>query len=183
MKALLVVDMQVGLWRQDPVAVDVDGIVDRINELISSFRESGNCVVFIQHDGPQGSDFEPETDGWCLLPELRREGDDLVVRKTICDAFYESELDARLRERGVDEVVVVGWATDHCVDTTIRAAISHNYAVVAVADAHTVARRPHADADLLIAHHNATWKTLLTPSVAVRVVSTGEFVAGLEASG
>lgn len=183
MKALLIVDMQAGLWRQSPVAVNVNAVVDRINQLSTTFRASGNCVVFIQHDGPPGSEFEPHSEGWALLSELKRTDDDWVVRKTICDAFYQSELDARLRERGVDEVVVVGWATDHCVDTTIRAAISHDYKVLAVGDAHTLAPRAHADAAPLIAHHNATWKTLLTPSAPVRVLSTAEIIEDLAAAG
>ena len=39
-------------------------------------------MVFVQHDGQPGDDFEPHTPGWNLLGSLERKAEDLTVRKT-----------------------------------------------------------------------------------------------------
>jgi nicotinamidase-related amidase len=44
-------------------------------------------------------------------------------------------LDAQLRARGIDTLVVVGFTTDCCVDCTVRDAFHHDYNVFVVADA------------------------------------------------
>jgi nicotinamidase-related amidase len=53
-------------------------------------------------------------------------------------------------------------ATDSCVDSTIRSAISNDYDVVVVADGHTVSDRPHMDAAAVIRHHHCVWSQLIT---------------------
>lgn len=74
-----------------------------------------------------------------------------------------------------DRVIVTGWATDQCVDSTVRSAISRDYHVVAVRDGHTVSDRPHLAAPEVIRHHNWVWSDLLT-NRSVRVVTTAELL-------
>ena len=100
--ALLVIDMQVGLFVPDTPRYDADGVVARINTLGGAVREAGGAVVFIQHDGPSGDTFEPGSEGWRLLPSLDRRPGDPVVHKRACDAFYETDLEDTLRARGDD---------------------------------------------------------------------------------
>ena len=45
-----------------------------------------------------------------------------------------------------DRLLVTGWATDICVDATVRAAVELGHKVVVAADAHTVSDRPGLDA-------------------------------------
>ena len=52
--ALLVIDMQVGLFGADTPRHDTEGTVGRINELARAVRRAGGVVVFVQHDGPPG---------------------------------------------------------------------------------------------------------------------------------
>ena len=72
MDALLIVDMQVGLLSGDPKH-DLPGVIDRINRLAAHVRTQSGMVIFIQHCGDAGDDFEPQTPGWELLPELIRD--------------------------------------------------------------------------------------------------------------
>jgi nicotinamidase-related amidase len=178
--ALLIIDMQVGLFTPETPRHDAEGVIARINAIASALRRSGGTVVFIQHDGPKGDTFEPGKPGWQLLSALERESDDLVVHKTACDSFYDTDLSAVLSRQGVRRLLVTGCATDFCVDTTVRAAMSREYEVVVVADAHTTANRPHIDALSLIRHHNWLWPDLIHPKVRVQVVAADELVAGLE---
>jgi nicotinamidase-related amidase len=180
--ALLIIDMQAGLFTPETPRHDADGVVARINAVARALRQSGGTVVFIQHDGSKGDTFEPGTPGWQLLSSLERESGDVLVHKTACDSFYGTDLAAVLSGRGVRRLLVTGCATDFCVDTTVRAAMSREYQVVVVADAHTTADRPHVDAVSLIRHHNWLWPDLIHPKVRVEVLETAEVVAGIQRS-
>lgn len=83
---------------------------------------------------------------------------------------------AILAKMAPDRVLVTGWATDFCVDATVRAAVSHNYNVLVVTDGHTLSDRPHLDARAIIAHHNWVWSNLITQS-SIRLVSTNELLS------
>jgi nicotinamidase-related amidase len=174
MDVIIVVDMQVGL-RKGPQKYDLPGVIDRINSLTNAARERSGKVVWIRHCGTPGDDFAPNTPGWEFLPELDRRPDDVVVEKTLNDPFVETDLQAILQRIQADRVVVVGWATDFCVDSTVRSAVSHNYDVVVVSDGHTLNDRPHLDAPAVIGHHNWVWSGLITKR-SIRVVSTAQLL-------
>ena len=72
-------------------------------------------------------------------------------------------------------MLVCGWATDFCVDSTIRSAVSHDYNVVVVSDAHTLNDRPHLDAVSVIRHHNWVWSDLIT-NRSIKVATTAELI-------
>ena len=174
MDALLVVDMQVGLLKGDPKH-DLAGVVER-NRLSRWVRDHNGTVIFIGHCGPKGDDFEPGTPGWAFLPELHRDPADLVVRKTLNDPFAGTELSARLSGIAPDRVLVTGWATDLCVDATIRSAVSNHHNVVVVTDGHTLSDRPHLDAASVIGHHHWIWSELITQR-SIRLARTDELLS------
>jgi nicotinamidase-related amidase len=171
MKALLVVDMQNGCFAGEPPRHDVHGTVRRINALARAIRPMG-AVVFIQHTTVSDG-YSRGSDAWRLLPSLDRDARDVIMEKTACDSFLETELDAFLRKRGVTELVIVGSATDFCVDTTVRAAAARGFHVTVPSDGHTTRDRPHLSAKQVITHHNYMWTDLLLPrQQKVRVMTT-----------
>lgn len=161
MDALIVVDMQVGLLNGKPKH-DLHGVIERIHRLAAKVRERSGVVIFVQHCSGAEDDFVPGTPGWALLPELHRAAADIVVRKSLNDPFAGTDLAARLQAIAPDRVLVAGWATDFCVDATVRSAVSHHYDVVVVTDGHTLNDRPHLDAVSVIRHHNWIWSHLIT---------------------
>jgi nicotinamidase-related amidase len=177
MTALLVIDMQVGLFTQDTPRHDAEGVIRRINTLGTVVRLGGGLVIFVQHDGPKGDIFEPGSDGWQLLPSLERHQEDAIVHKRACDAFYETDLANVLHQHGSRQLIVTGCATDFCVDTTVRAAASLDYEVVVVEDGHTTADRPHVDAVSAIRHHNWLWQNLIHPKRQIKVLPAASVVA------
>ena len=178
MIALLVIDMQVGLFEGDPPRQDADGVIRRIKEIAEVVRVIGGIVIFIQHEDNGG--LKQGTEGWEILPVLEQKDTDLLVRKQACDSFYETELPDLLAQHGAQQIIVTGCATDFCVDTTIRAAASRNYEVVVVADAHTTRDRPHLDAGTIINHHNWMWKNLILPRRKVKVMPATNVVKWLQ---
>lgn len=172
--AIVVVDMQVGLLDGAP-KLDLQGVIRRINLLTEAVRRKSGAVIWIRHCGRAGDGFERHAEGWSFLPELSVHLDDLVIEKTLNDPFVGTSLRAALDGLAPDRVIVAGWATDSCVDSTVRSAISNDYHVVVASDAHTVGDRPHLDAAGVIRHHHWVWSDLLT-NRSVRIVPTAELI-------
>jgi len=55
MKALLIIDMQKISFTPDTPRLGAEGVIERINRLSDYFRNSGDLVIFIQHDGTEES--------------------------------------------------------------------------------------------------------------------------------
>jgi len=127
-------------------------------------------VIFIQHDGNADEGLLPFSKGWELLPSLKMDKSDITIRKTICDSFYKTELKATLDSLKVERLIITGWATDFCVDTTIRASVSHGYKVIVPSNCHSVGDRPHLKAEQVIEHHNWVWDNLIVPEGKVQVL-------------
>ena len=174
MDAIVVIDMQVGLLNDLPKH-DLKGVVERINLLTAMVRQRAGTVIWIRHCGKAGDGFERHTGGWSFLLELNRHRDDIEIEKTLNDPFVGTSLHETLARRAPDRVLIAGWATDSCVDLTIRSAISHDYHVVVVSDGHTVSDRPHLDAATVIRHHHWVWGDLLT-NRSVRIVTTRQLI-------
>jgi nicotinamidase-related amidase len=146
MKALLVIDMQKGSFKPYTYRHDTLGKVERINALTTFFRKNNYPVIFIQHDGSIENWLIPGTEDWEMLPELIHQPEDICVSKTANDSFYNSTLQDVLTSLNISELYITGCATDFCVDSTVKAALSRDYKVIIVEDAHTTASRPFADA-------------------------------------
>jgi nicotinamidase-related amidase len=175
-QALLIIDVQSALFQGPPVPHDAVNVLARINNLAARARAVGVPVLFVQHDGTQEDGLQPDSPGWHLHPALVRETRDLLVRKTACDAFFQSPLSKTLDQVGAQELIVAGYATEFCVDTTIRRAASQGFRVIVVSDAHTTKDRPVLPAVQIIAHHNWVLSNLIQPENPIRVLPTEEIV-------
>ena len=174
MDALIVVDMQVGLLNGEPKH-DLRGVIERINQLAAKVRERSGVVIFVQHCSGAEDDFVPGTPGWTLLPELDRAAADIVIRKTMNDPFVGTDLATRLNEIAPERIFITGWATDLCVDATVRSSVSNHHNVVVVTDAHTLNDRPHLEAASVIRHHHWVWSNLIKQR-SVRLARTVELL-------
>jgi nicotinamidase-related amidase len=122
--ALIVVDMQVRPLNGSPKH-DLQGVIQRINLLTAMVRKQSGKVIWVRHCGKTGDGFERGTAGWSFLPELSRHEDDVVVEKSLNDPFARTSLQETLERIAPDRVLVSGWATDSCVDSTVRSADDH----------------------------------------------------------
>lgn len=176
MKALLIIDMQKGSFRPYTLRHDTLAIIGRINRMTAAFREHHYPVIFIQHDGTKENTFLPGSDDWQLLPEMTTAASDIFVGKTANDAFYNSDLQQVLSEHAIHELYITGCATDFCVDTTIKSALSKDYKITVAADGHTTASRPFADAVTLIHHYNWMWNDMTPTAHKIEVMDTNELM-------
>ncbi len=140
--ALLVIDMQLGFgpaywayWggpggtRNNPDAESV------VAELQRAWRASGRPVIHVQHDSVNpASPLRPGQAGHPLHPSLLPLADEPVYHKTVNSAFIGTTLEADLRGRGIDTLVIAGIQTNHCVSTTARMAGNLGFTTYVVAD-------------------------------------------------
>ncbi|MFF0434496.1 isochorismatase family protein [Streptomyces sp. NPDC004327] len=170
--AVLVIDMQNALAE---IAHRADDTVAVIAGLCARARAAGLPVITVQH---HGGGLEPGTPGWRIVPELAPADGESVIAKTSADSFLDTGLDAALRALGATELVVTGFATEICVDTTARQALSRGYDLVLVADGHTTSVRggegPYAAPDASVAHHNEIFRNLDFPGRSVRVLPAAD---------
>jgi nicotinamidase-related amidase len=170
--AMIVIDLQAGSFGAAcPPRHDADAIFRRLNVLARRVRSDGGLVIWVHHDGPPGDALEPGTDGWNILPALEQSAEDATVRKTACDSFLGTNLEALLRAIRPERVIIAGWATDFCVDTTVRSCTARGFKTWVVSDGHTVSDRPHLPATKIIQHHHHIWSNLIAPGGPVTVAS------------
>jgi ureidoacrylate peracid hydrolase len=157
--ALVVVDMQnhfvaPGFPAEVPLSRE---IVPNINRLAQAMRAAGGTVVWIQTTAAGGleqwsnyhrhmltperrqkrlASLDEAADGFKLYPALDVLPDDLRVRKIKYSAFIagSSDIDAQLKSRGIDSVLITGTATNVCCESSARDAMMLDYRVTMLSD-------------------------------------------------
>ncbi len=153
--ALLVVDVQNGLFRTDPPLHERERFLANVCTLIESARASAVPVVYLRHE-TVGGELAKGTPGWGIHPAVAPQSGDIVVDKRQNDGFHATSLHEELQRMGTLHLVVAGVQTEFCVDTTCRRAFSLGYQVTLVGDAHTTFDTEVLAAAQIIAHHNRT---------------------------
>jgi nicotinamidase-related amidase len=152
--ALMVVDVQQGMFSLPAPLHRGEEVVRCIAGLLGRARAEGVPVVHIQHDGGPGHVLAKGSPGWPHHPMVAPRAGEMVVEKRHSSAFHDTDLHRRLGDAGVDRLVAAGMQTEMCVDSACRGGAAVGYRVVLVADGHTTYDTPVIAADLIIAHHN-----------------------------
>jgi ureidoacrylate peracid hydrolase len=157
--ALVVVDMQnyfvaEGFPLEVPVARQ---IVPNINRLARALRAAGGTVVWVQTTSAGAlkhwanhhnrmltteksktrmEQLEEASAGFALYPALEALPSDLRVKKGKYSAFIQgsSDIEASLRSRGIESLLITGTVTNVCCESTARDAMMLDYRVIMVAD-------------------------------------------------
>jgi len=133
--ALLVVDVQQGLFEKATPIYRAEELLENITSLIDQAHSTNTPVFYIQHSDSRslvrGS---PE---WQLHSRLQPLSTDNIVHKKSGNAFEETTLDGSLRAKNITTVVVTGLVTHGCVRATCIGALKSGYKVILVKDAHS----------------------------------------------
>lgn len=176
--ALLIIDVQRALFDDAPRPFEADQVVARINALADRARHAGIPVVFVQHETKAGN-LRFGSDGWQLERGLLLEDGDTVLRKTTPDSFLRTELSSLLELWEVEQLVICGYASEFCVDTTTRRAAALGFPVTLVSDAHTTHDKAHASAAEIRRHHNMTLPDISSFGVAIQALPSAQVVFAL----
>lgn len=147
--ALLVIDVQSGLFREKAPIFKADQLLKNIMLLIDNARVKRIPVIFVQHANRvllvEG------TDNWKLHHLLQPLEGDIRIRKNHASAFKETNLKAELEERHIRKLIAVGLTSHGCVKATCQDAKKEGYEVILVKDAHS---NFHPEAGRLIEEWN-----------------------------
>lgn len=136
-RALLVIDVQNEYFTGKlPVTHPADSLAN-ILRAMDAAQGARVPVVLIQHAAPQPDSavFRRGSKEWELLPEVAARPHDALIHKNLPGSFTGTELEGWLRARGVDTVVIAGYMTQMCCDTTARQAVHLGLQVEFLSDA------------------------------------------------
>jgi nicotinamidase-related amidase len=169
--ALLVIDVQVGMFAEDDPVYQGDALLANISSLLEKARQADIPIIYIQHGSERkGHPLELGTPGWQIHPAITPHEGDAIIQKRMPDSFYETNLQQELEACGIKKLVITGIQTELCVDTTCKRACSLDYDVTLVADAHSTWDREQLCAPQIIAHHNSLlgdWFATVKPASEV----------------
>lgn len=89
----------------------------------------------IGSEGPLGKFLVRGEQGWDIIEPLKPLAGEVVVDKPGNSAFYATDFDKILRNRGIKHLVLCGVTTDVCVHSTMRDANERGYDCVLIEDA------------------------------------------------
>ncbi|KMZ11743.1 Isochorismatase [Candidatus Burkholderia humilis] len=153
---VIVIDVQQMFFDGPTRAHCADEVIDGINRLTAA-REANAPVFIVQHESPADGPLARESAAWQLPAALNREASDTSIYKTVGDSFQNTLLHENLRERGIESVVLCGYATEFCVNATARRAEWLDLKTVIASDLHMTAGKPHLSADKIVEHQNFVW--------------------------
>ncbi len=193
--ALLVVDLQNdftqpwGSVYREPTGE----MMDRVSKSIDRMRELGVLIVIVYSGGPAEArkatgEFHPSrthrADGVrrCLIEgtpgceideriHIDRERD-LLWHKSAPSAFFQNDLDRRLRALGVENVLVCGVKTNVCCRATVNDAYSHGFTTFAVSDL-LATNTPELNA-FFVEDMAKYFATAVTSQEAIRLLEEGK---------
>lgn len=122
------------------------GAIPKMQKLIAEARRTGMSVVMIQHlkrpetEPPTGQVMHrvmfmlEGTPGADFIDELKPTPEDHVVQKRRASAFYQTDLELRLRCAGVKTLIVIGSQSEVGILSTVTYARDRDFDVVVVRD-------------------------------------------------
>lgn len=157
--ALVVIDMQ-NVFCADGAAVEVATareIVPNINRLAQATRAAGGLVVWVQMTVAKREEWalvldnllspaqaervldsiKPGSEGHALWPAMETDPADLTIYKNRYSAFLPSSstIAQELRQRGIENVIIVGTLTNVCCESSARDAAMQDFKTFMISDA------------------------------------------------
>lgn len=113
----------------------VQAALDETAALLDRARSAGIPVIHIQHDDGPGSLYDIAGHSGAIVDRVAPRDGEPVVVKNFPNSFVETDLDTRLKAVSAQNLVIAGFMTHMCVNSTARGAFNLGYAPTVVAAA------------------------------------------------
>ena len=145
--ALIMIDCQNTYTRGPMELVGVQAALDQAAELLDRARSAGIPIVHIQHDDGEGGLYDVRGESGAIVERVApREGEQIVI-KNYPNAFVGTDLQERLTG-GPQNLLLAGFMTHMCVNSTARGAFNLGYAPTVVASATATRSLPGIGGDV-----------------------------------
>lgn len=136
-RALLVIDVQNEYFTGKlPVSYPKDSL-SKILNVMDAASENNIMIILIQHTAAQkgASTFVKGSNEWELHDQIKSKRHDYLIGKNLPGSFTNTNLESILRDNKVDTVVICGYMSQMCCDTTSRQATHLGFSVEFLSDA------------------------------------------------
>lgn len=139
--ALLLIDVQRGVnqlehWGGPRGRRNNPDAEDKMRALLAAFRAAGLKVIYTRHDSREAaSPLKLSMPTGAMIEGFTAGEDEIVIRKDVNSGFIGTDLELRLREHGITRLVIAGFFTNFCVETTTRMAGNLGYDTYLAQDA------------------------------------------------
>lgn len=145
--ALVLIDCQNTYTSGVMELAGVQAALDEAATLLDRARSVGIPVIHIQHDDGPGSLYDVSGHSGAIVDQVAPRAGEPVVVKNYPNSFVGTDLDARLKAVGAQNLVIAGFITHMCVNSTARGAFNLGYAPAVVASATATRTLPGFDGD------------------------------------
>jgi nicotinamidase-related amidase len=142
---LIMIDCQ-NTYTRGPLELDgVQAALDQAEELLDRARSAGIPIVHIQHDAGPGSPYDVREEIGAIVDRVAPRTGEQTIVKNYPNSFTGTELDSVLKQQPERALVLAGFMTHMCVNSTARGAFSLGYAPTVVASATATRNLPGTD--------------------------------------
>lgn len=133
--ALIMIDCQ-NTYREGVMQLEgVEPALKQAGQLLQLARDNAIPVFHIQHDGGEGSPYDLKTELGAIATEVSPVDGEHVIVKNFPNAFVQTPLDEALRSRGISNIILAGFMTHMCVNSTAHGGFNLGYSPTVVASA------------------------------------------------
>lgn len=133
--ALIIVDAQNTYRRGVMQLTNVEPTLAECARLLQRARALKIPVFHIQHDAGPGTPYDIRDDIGAIAEPVAPQTGETVIVKNYPNSFVNTDLDAQLKAAGAQNLVVVGFMTHVCINSTSRGAFNLGYNVTVPASA------------------------------------------------
>lgn len=133
--ALIMIDCQ-NTYRRGIMQLEgVEQALVEASKLLQMARDLKVPVIHIQHDAGEGSPYDVRAEIGAISPEVSPIAGEAVITKNYPNAFIKTDLDQQLKALGINNLVLAGFMTHMCINSTAHGAFNLGYAATVVANA------------------------------------------------
>lgn len=147
--ALVMIDCQ-NTYREGIMQLTgVEPALKEARRVLDRARALGRPVIHIQHDAGPGTPYDVRADIGRIADVVAPQDGETVITKGYPNSFVQTPLDDELKRLGVKNLVLVGFMTHMCVNSTARGAFNLGYASTVVATATATRDLPLPDGSVV----------------------------------
>jgi nicotinamidase-related amidase len=119
--ALLVIDVQQGLFNKPVPIFQADVLLNNITQLVGRAHDHQIPVIYVQHSNDKVLIYG--SDDWQFHPVIKPTEEDFLIHKKHGNAFEEISLTELLQLKSINSLVITGLVTHGCVKATCIGAL------------------------------------------------------------